>query len=99
MARRRLDKIHVINIPNAPRDQLQTNIILKLRAVPYLVKKSNDSFSFITSACSNTIKDLSSVLMGWMDLVKAIKYNKKNATGKSSRRIDGDRGILCKLET
>ena len=56
----------VINIPKAPRDQLQQSSTV---AAIYLDKKSNESF--VTPACS---KDLSSVIMGWMDLVKTIKY-------------------------
>ena len=81
-AQRRYDKLNinipknVINIPNAPRDQLpHKDSILKLKASSSLDKKSNESF--IMPACSNTTKDLSSVLMGSMDLVKANKY--KNA--------------------
>ena len=49
-----------------------------LKAVPYLDKKLNESF--IKPACSTTTRYLSSVLMGWMDLVKTIlvigKFNK-----------------------
>ena len=55
-----------------------------LQLFPYLGKKSDESF--ITPACSNTTKDFSSKLMGWMDLVKAIK-NYRNL-GVCTRVLD-----------
>ena len=65
-----------------------------LELFPYLGKKSNESV--ITPACSNTTKEFSSKLMGWKDLLKAIKYKKNLTIGKSSRGIDGDRRVLWK---
>ena len=74
----------------APHDQVIQQDCTKL--FPYLGK------SFITPACSNTTKDFSSKLMGWMDLLKAIKYKKNLTIGKCSRGIDGDRRVLWKLD-
>ena len=62
----------VINIPKHHVTKLYSKTVPNLELFPYLGKKSNESF--ITPACSNTTKDFSSKLMGWMDFVKAINY-------------------------
>ena len=70
-----------------------TNTVLKLKL--FLTSIRSQTKYFITPACSNMTKDLSSVFMRWMDLVKANLYKKCLLLENTARGPTGTEGFYA----